>query len=129
MRHKEKIKKFVDKYIESNFNASEAMRGVSKAGKKAITVMATRYLQDDRVKKIIKEKLEQYQTGAVTKDLVLAGLLEIALDGKAKRSDRNRAYELLGKYLSLFKDKNIETNINIINEDTLNKIKIGRLEP
>ena len=126
-KNKDKVDKFTDRYIASGFNASEAMRSISNAGKKAITVMATRYMSDEQVREIIKKKLERFKSDDVSSELVLSGLLEIALDSKIKASDKNRAYELLGKYLSMFKDREININANIINEDVLDKIKALRV--
>lgn len=67
----------------------------------------------------------------ITKDFVLSGLLEEAVDLTNKASDRIRAKELLGKYLDLFKEDvkqgiSIFNNMNDLHKD-LDRIIVNRV--
>ena len=60
--------------------------------------------QEKLIEKLAEKKANQAITELVTKDFVLKGLYQIALAAE-RDSDKNKAYELLGKHLKMFTDK------------------------
>lgn len=95
----QKQRLFVEAYL--------AEPNATKAAMKAGYSKKTAYSQGhDLLKKPeIRLALEQrVQKAVITADEVLHGIREIALEGE-RQADRLRAYELLGKHLALFTEK------------------------
>ena len=96
-----KQKLFVEAYLAEP-NATKAAR---KAGYKGDDNQLASVGSENLRKPKIAELLEQrVQTAVITADEVLHGIREIALAGE-RQADRLRAYELLGKHLALFTEK------------------------
>lgn len=92
---------FVEAYL-ANPNATEAAR---KAGYKgtdnALGVIGHKMLTNAKIRDLVETRVK----GAIiTTDEVLNGVKRIALHGQ-READKLKAYELLGKYLVLWTDK------------------------
>lgn len=92
---------FVEAYL-ANPNATEAAR---KAGYKGNDVTLGAVGAENLKKPQIAELLAgRVQEAIITTDEVLNGVKRIALNGQ-READKLKAYELLGKYLVLWTDK------------------------
>lgn len=118
---------FVDNLIANKFNATIAYKLTYGVEYESAMVEASRLLRNDKIKKMIEDKLREFDIkNVVTIEFVLNNLVFQALNAK-NSSDKIRANELLGKYLAMFTDKQEVSTIE--NEDSqfslarLNRIK------
>lgn len=132
MRKKDKtiVKKVAKDYIGNGLNMSKALKPFNgHLGSNSLSVKASRWKTSEDVKKEIERLINTYNPKDVTPDMIISKLYSVIYDNDKRFSGSNRmqALELLGKYLTLFKDKDIQINTNIISEDTLNRIKSNRI--
>jgi phage terminase small subunit len=92
---------FVEAYL-ANPNATEAARRAGYAGNdKTLSVVGAENLAKPCISSLLTERVE---TAIVTADEVLTNVKSIAQSSE-KDSDRLKAWELLGKYLAMWTDK------------------------
>lgn len=108
---------FVDNLIKCKFNQTEAYRlTYPKSSKKSCEDNSSRLIGYDRVQKILEEKIAEIGIDdIITKELILQNLLSLAKTSK-READRIRAWELLGKYRTLWQDKTSPQTIAIFND-------------
>lgn len=101
-----KQRKFVNAYCETgNATESAIKAGYEVAG---AHVQGSRLLKNHTVMKAIKKKEEQFEMASlITKEYVLSALKRIADDNDEQSQNKLRALENLGRYLSMFTDKQI----------------------
>lgn len=99
--------RFVEEYLVDLNAGKAALRAGYK--ERSHRRMATYTLKHPLVKKAIKKARDKLSEKIeITQEQVIGGLKKIAF-GKEKASDRNKALELLGKYLGMFVDKHEHT--------------------
>lgn len=106
-----KQRKFVNAYCESG-NASQS---ALKAGysENSAESQGSRLLKNPKVIKAIELKEKEFEMASlITKEYVLAALKDIADDEGEQTQNKLRALENLGKYLTMFTDKQIIQNDN-----------------
>ncbi len=103
-----KIKKFVQEYINSGFNATAAAKNTFNIGSKGGTntqrtaeSMGSEYLRKPEVRELLAKELHGQLADSA---FVLENLLTLAMGSKAER-DRIKATELIGKTLAMFTDR------------------------
>ena len=101
-----KQRKFVNAYCESG-NATNA---AIKAGYSENTAesQGSRLLKNVKIRKAIEAKEREFEMASlITKEYVLAALKDIADNKDEQTQNKIRALENLGRYLSMFTDKQI----------------------
>lgn len=128
--YKQRKKVFADNMIKNGFNGRKSVENITQSTSENYKrVMASRYMNDDEVIELIRQKIEKFDKTLISKELVLMNLFEITKDNKIKPDSKIRANELLGKYLSMFKDDKIQVNTNFIADSTLESIRNRRITP
>lgn len=95
-----KQKLFIEAYL-ANPNGTEAARKAGYTGSVGtLKSIASQNLAKPAIAAALKKRVDK---AIITADEVLHGIREIALKGE-RDADRLRAYELLGKHLTLFTD-------------------------
>ena len=96
-------RKFVEAYLATNDATEAALIAGYKAGSRnALRVQGHKLAHREKIKKAIEEAIKDR---VIEADAVLAGIKEIALNTNERAADRLRAYELLGRHLNLFAEK------------------------
>lgn len=96
-----KQKLFVEAYLAEP-NATKAARKAGyKGSNDTLASVGKENLRKPQIARLLEERV---QKAVITADEVLHGIREIAVAGE-KQGDRLRAYELLGKHLALFTEK------------------------
>lgn len=96
-----KQKLFVEHYL-ANPNATQAARKAGyKGSNDTLASVGKENLRKPQIAKLLEERV---QKAVITADEVLQGIRGIALEGE-READRLRAFELLGKHLALFTEK------------------------
>jgi phage terminase small subunit len=106
-----KQRKFVNAYCESG-NATNA---AIKAGYSENTAesQGSRLLKNVKIRKAIEAKEREFEMASlITKEYVLSALKDIADNKDEQTQNKIRALENLGRYLSMFTDKQIIQNEN-----------------
>ena len=98
-----KQKLFVEHYLATN-NATEAakMAGYECKSEGSARVMGSKLLNNPAIDAAITDAVERR---VIEADEVLNGIREIALNTSERAGDRLRAFELLGRYLNLFVER------------------------
>lgn len=99
LNHKQLL--FVEAYLAEPNGVKAAKAAGYKGSYSVLGKTAHQLLKRPDVKAALQERVEQ---AIITADEVLNGIKSIAVAGE-KESDRLRAYELLGRHLALFTDK------------------------
>lgn len=102
-------RKFINFYCESG-NATES---AIKAGYSpdSAHVQGSRLLSNVKIRKAIEDKEKEFELASlITKEYVLSQLKEIADNKEEATQNKIRALENLGRYLSMFTDKQIISN-------------------
>lgn len=100
----DKQRRFVDEYM-IDLNATQAAIRAGYSPKNADKI-GPELLGKTRVStEITKLKAERSRTTTWTAERVVSELAKIALDPEAKRSDKIKALELIGKHGGMFQDK------------------------
>lgn len=104
-------RKFVNEYLKHGIGKKAAITaGYSPKGADS---MASQLLRNPKIKKAIEAKEKEFEMAAlITKESILAGILEIATDKNATNSEKLNALKLLGQYKAMFTDKQIVENKN-----------------
>jgi len=112
------------RYLKNGLNMTEALSPLNEhLSYKGLTVKASRWKKGRDVEKAIQKELESFQLKELTPEKVLGKLYSIVFDNdnQYKSSDKVRCLELIGKYLSLFKDTlNVKTediNLNMSQDE------------
>ncbi len=118
---------FVDNLIANKFNATIAYKLTYGVGYESAMVEASRLLRNDKIEKMIEDRLRELDIkNVVTIEFVLNNLVFQALNAK-KSSDKIRANELLGKYLAMFTEKQevlqVDKEDNQFSLEKLSRIK------
>ncbi len=96
--------RFVDYYMVS-LNATQAALKAGYSPKHA-GKMGFKLVENSRIKsEIEKRKVKNQEKVHITAEQVVQGIAAIATDEEARNSDKIKAYELLGRYLALFVDR------------------------
>ena len=99
----EKQERFCLEYVV-DFNASDAARRAGYSEKTAGAI-GWENLKKPEITQRVQELTQDDATATeLTRERVIAGLMEIATTGKAE-SARVRSWELLGKHLAMFTDR------------------------
>lgn len=115
---KNRQKKFAQAYVDNGFNGQRAYQSIKpNVTAESARVSASRLLTSDNVQAEIKRRVE-----AITPESILDRINDIANDSEARRADKLRALELLGKYHAMFKDTQVN-NLNIISDKDLDQIR------
>lgn len=97
-----KERKFAEGILAGK-NKTEAAADAGYKGKRnTLATLAYELYLKPHIQAYIDERM---QKDIITADEILLGIKEIAVNVAEKASDRLRAYELLGKHLALFTDK------------------------
>lgn len=97
----DKWRLFVEHYLRG-LGPSEAAKAAGYKDGPGLKVTASKLLRKPEVRALIEERV---QNEIVTSNEVLEGILGIARNPEAKDSDKLRGWELLGKHLALFTEK------------------------
>ena len=101
---------FVEAYL-ANPNATEAARRAGYAGTdNALAVIGHKMLTNAKIRDFVEGRVEE---AIITSEEVLNGVKAIALSGQ-RESDKLKAFELLGKYLVLWTDKQENTGTQTV---------------
>lgn len=93
-------------FVEAYLADPNATQAAIKAGysKKTAKSQGARLLTNVDIRAAVEERI---QAAVISADEVLEGIREIATNPGEKASDRLRGYELLGKHLQLFADRQV----------------------
>ncbi len=117
-----KQKKFCDEYLK-HLNASQAYKKAYSSCKKDETarVNGSKLLTKANVKAYIDKRQEEKEEKAIiTQEMILKELREIVMCKSETTNNRLKAMELAGKHLGMFKETNMNVNMNY--EDYINKV-------
>jgi len=93
---------FVEAYL-ANPNATESARLAGYSGDgNALSQRGHELVRNSKISALLEKKIETF---AMTAMEVLNGVRTIALDESERASDRLKAYELIGKHLELWTEK------------------------
>ena len=90
-------------FVEAYLTEANATKAAVRAGysKKTAYAQGARLLKKAEIQAALEKRVEN---AVITADEVLQGIRGIALEGE-READRLRAFELLGKHLALFTEK------------------------
>ena len=117
-----KQKKFCDEYLK-HLNASQAYKKAYSSCNKDETarVNGSKLLTKANVKAYIDKRQEEKEEKAIiTQEMILKELREIVMCKSETTNNRLKAMELAGKHLGMFKETNMNVNMNY--EDYINKV-------
>lgn len=124
----DKLKKEI--YKQERLKGNSIAKSMISAGCKETTAYHDS-TNSSLVKTCEKELMEQVKASEVSVEWVIEGLTSELLAKDCRASDRIRVRELIGKYLNMFKDNNLQqVNIDISGVlDKLNNPKPINIEP
>jgi phage terminase small subunit len=111
-------------FIEEYLRTLNATQSAIKAGYSERSARTTghRLLKNDDIKAEIDKAMSQrYEQCMVDVEFILQGLKDIALDTNAPVKDRVKAYDLLGRYKTMWtggEDKSPSQKVEIVFKDT-----------
>ncbi len=115
-------KAFCDEFLKS-LNATQAYKKAYPNCKtdQVASQSGSRLLRNEKVKAYIdKRQKEKEKKAIITQEMILKNLKEIVESKEECTSNRLKAMELAGKHLGMFKETNMNVNMNY--EDYISKV-------
>lgn len=120
----DKQKQFCREYLK-DLNATQAYKRVYECDDDSANANGNRLIVNDSVKLYLNQLLDEYKDNVdIEVAEIVNGLKDIVLDETSRKSDKIKAYELLGRWKQMFIEKKeitVNTNKPELSEEEINK--------